>query len=105
MPDWSVKIDGKPATFTPDIDGAATGTPLKVVQGDLVSWNNMTQEQHWPAPDDTAANGSFMANAINPDSSSTAYNLIAPAGTTISYHCMLHPDERGKLVVVNFGDN
>ena len=29
MPDWSIKIEGKPATFTPDIDGTPTGTPAE----------------------------------------------------------------------------
>jgi len=105
MPDWSIKIEGKPATFTPDIDGTPTGEPLKVVQGDLVSWNNTTGEQHWPTPDDPDAYGNFVTNPINPDSSSTAYNIISKAGTTISYHCSIHPEERGKVVVVNFGEN
>lgn len=105
MPDWSVKIEGKPAVFTPDIDGTPKGTPLKVVTGDLVSWNNMTGEEHWPTPDDPDTYGSFMTTPVQPNSSSTAYNIISPAGTTIPYHCSIHPDMRGKLVVVNFGEN
>jgi plastocyanin len=105
MPDWSVKIEGKPAVFTPDIDGTPSGQPLKVVQGDLVSWNNTTDQEHWPAPDDPDTHGSFMTTPVKPDSASTAYNIIAQAGTTISYHCAMHPDERGMLVVVNFGEN
>ena len=28
-----------------------------------------------------------------------------PAGTTIAYHCSLHPLLRGKIIVVNFGEN
>jgi hypothetical protein len=104
MPDWSIKIQGKPAVFTPDIDGTKPGTALKVVQGDIVSWNNTTGDQHFPVPDDSAF-GAFMAGPIDPRSSSTAYNVTAQTGTTIAYHCKLHPKEQGQIVVVNFGDN
>ena len=103
MPDWSVRIEGKTAVFTPDIDGTAPGTPLKVVTGDLVSWNNKTKQGHWPVPDDRKTYGLFMATPIEPDQSSTAYNVVAPAGTTIPYHCYCHPEERGQIVVVEFG--
>lgn len=104
MPDWSVKIEGKPGVFTPDIDGTPPGDPLKVVQGDLVSWNNTTGDEHWPMPDDPSY-GSFMTTPVMPYTSSTAYNIISQAGTTISYHCAVHPDEHGQIVVVNFGEN
>ena len=103
MPDWSIKIQGKPAVFTPDIDGTKPGTPLQVVTGDLVSWNNESGEPHFPVPDDTASFGVFMTAAITPDNSSPAYNVVAASGTTISYHCSLHANERGKIVVVDFG--
>ena len=105
MPDWSIKIEGNPAVFTPDIDGTPAGEPLKVVQGDLVSWNNMTGEPHWPAPDDPVSYGQFMTGPVAPNTASTAYNVVAQAGTTIPYHCSLHPEMRGKIVVVKFGEN
>ena len=108
MPDWSIKIQGIPPMFTPDIEKTPPiprGTPLKVVQGDLVSWNNMTNQEHWPAPDDPDTYGQFMTGPIAPDSSSTAYNIVSPAGTTIAYHCSLHPLLRGKIIVVKFGEN
>jgi hypothetical protein len=104
MPDWSIKIEGKPAVFTPDIDGTPSGEPLKVVEGDLVSWNNMTEDPHWPVPDD-ASLGAFMSQQIDPDSPSTAYNIVSDAGTIISYHCSLHSEERGEMIVVKFGEN
>ncbi len=105
MPDWSIKIEGKLAVFTPDIDGTPSGAPLKVVEGDLVSWNNTTDEQHWPVPDDPDTYGDFITEPVDPDSSSTAYQVIAKAGTTVSYHCRLHPkEEKGQMVVVNFGE-
>ena len=81
---------------------AAPWQNTTLVTGDLVSWNNMTQQGHWPVPDDRNAYGLFSATPVDPDQSSTAYNVIAPAGTTISYHCYCHPEERGKIVVVNF---
>jgi plastocyanin len=102
MPDWSIKIEGKPAMFTPDIDNVKPGTPLQVVQGDLVSWNNETDDPHFLVPDDPQF-GAFMTAAITPDNSSGAYNVVAPSGTTISYHCSLHDNERGQIVVVDFG--
>ena len=111
MPDWSIKIQGKPAVFTPDIDGTPPGQPLKVVEGDLVSWNNTTDDPHYPVPDD-ATLGQFMTKAIDPHSSSTAYNIVSKAQTdptkpptTISYHCKLHSNERGQMIVVKFGEN
>lgn len=116
MPDWSVKIEdnpGKPpkppkpplpAVYTPDIDGTPTGAPLTVVQGDLVSWNNTTDQDHWPAPDDPDI-GSFMAGPVKAHSASTAYNIIADAPATISYHCLLHQGEHGQIKVVKFGEN
>src|SRR3954465_7728040 len=89
MPDGSIKIEGKPAVFTPDIEPFKRGTPLKVVQGDLVSWNNQTDEPHFLVPDDTASFGVFMTAAIAPDDPSGAYNVIAKTGSIISYHCSL----------------
>ena len=104
MPDWSIKIEGKPAVFTPDIDGVKPGTPLTVVQGDIVSWNNESGDPHFPVPDE-ATFGAFMTSAITPDNSSPGYNVVAASGTTIAYHCSLHANEHGKIVVVDFGDD
>src|SRR2546430_13651893 len=56
------------------------------------SWNNMSKQGHWPVPDDRKSYGFFSAMPVDPDSSSTAYNVVAPAGTTISYHCYCHPE-------------
>jgi hypothetical protein len=108
MPDWSIKIEGKPAVFTPDIEPFKRGTPLKVVQGDLVSWNNQTDEPHFPVPDEPEKFGVFMTAPVAPDNPSGAYNVVAAidpkTGTTIiSYHCSLHDNERGEIVVVDFG--
>lgn len=120
MPDWSIKIvpskseiAGVHAVFVPDIDGAKPGQPLKVQQGDLVSWNNTTNEDHWPWPvtsqnappvDPPPGGNVLTAASIKPDSSSPAYNIVATQGTTIFYCCKWHPAERGQMVVVGFGE-
>jgi hypothetical protein len=104
MPDWSIKIEGKPpAKFTPDIDGVTPGTPLTVVQGDLVSWNNQSGDPHFPVPDEPAKYGAFMRSAITPGDASDAYNVVAASGAIISYHCSLHDNEHGQILVVDFG--
>jgi hypothetical protein len=108
MPDWSIKIEGKPAVFTPDIENLnlKPGTPLQVVQGDLVSWNNESDDPHFLVPDPVPNDpqfSAFMTAPLTPGNSSGAYNIVAPSGTTISYHCSLHANEHGKIVVVDFG--
>lgn len=117
MPDWSIKIiastrpDG-PAQFVPDIDGAMPGAPLKVETDDLVSWNNTTDQEHWPWPvasqdgpvvDPPPGDNYLTTASVKPNSSSPAYNIGAASGTTIFYCCKLHPAERGQMVVVAFG--
>ena len=103
MPDWSIKIEGKPAVFTPDIEPFKPGKPLTVVQGDIVSWNNESDDPHFPVPDDPATFGNFMLSEVTPGNSSAGYNVVAVSGSTISYSCRLHPKERGQIVVVDFG--
>ncbi|MEA2888799.1 MAG: hypothetical protein QOD11_3159 [Bradyrhizobium sp.] len=111
MPDWSIKIERTPAVFTPDIDKLRPGTPLKVVQGDVVSWNNESDDPHFlvpePAPDPVSGKmmefSPFMTAPLAPGNSSSGYNVIAPLRTTICYHCTLHANEHNKIVVVEFG--
>ena len=87
MPDWSIKIQGKPAVFTPDIDGTKPGTPLKVVTGRYRQLEQHDQRRSTSPCRTIPTYGAFMAGPIKSRSSSTAYNVAAPAGTTISYHC------------------
>jgi hypothetical protein len=113
MPDWSIKIEGKPAVFTPDIENLnlKPGTPLQVVQGDIVSWNNESDEPHFPVPEPVTDPmthqqkqlSAFMTSPLAPGNSSRAYNVVEPSGTIISYRCSLHANEHGKIVVVDFG--
>jgi hypothetical protein len=55
MPDWSIKIvpaepptTDVPAAFVPDLSGAQPGAPLTAQVDDIVTWNNTTNEDHWP---------------------------------------------------------
>ena len=100
MPDWSIKMcpEGKPAVFTPDIDGTKPGTPLKVVQGDLVSWNNMTRQGHWPCagrPEQLRA-CSPRHRSIPTSSLDRLQRRRATAGTTISYYCNSIPKSAAR---------
>jgi len=60
MPVWSIKIvatpSGQPAAFQPDLPGAKPGDPLNVLSGDLVTWNNTTDETYQPWPTDSSGN-------------------------------------------------
>jgi hypothetical protein len=121
MPDWSIKIvpstagvAGVLADFVGDVVGAPAGK-FKVQQGDLVSWNNTTTQDHWPWP--VASKDAppqiplpfgapvLVSGSIKPSTSSDDYNVAAATGTTIWYCCRLHPAERACLVVVPFGDS
>jgi hypothetical protein len=122
MPDWSIKIvptgSGTGAAFQPDVPGSNPGDPLSAQQGDLVSWNNTTDQAHqaWQ----TDANYQPLSDAWvseHPElgmgdsipsgrSSSPAYDVswpsaLAPPQTwTIYYFCKLHPtveSERGTI--------
>ena len=58
MPDWSIKITnvgGTPA-FVPDLIGAKPGLALVAQVDDLVTWNNTTDQPHWPWPTDPSFN-------------------------------------------------
>ena len=114
MPDWSIKITvvgGNPA-FVPDLIGAQAGSPLVAQVDDLVSWNNTTDQPHWPWPTDqnfkplqdkdvSVQNGNYLSDDIPPNrSSSPAYDVNMPAsGNTIYYCCKHNPQIRGTIIV------
>jgi hypothetical protein len=121
MPDWSIKIvpttsqiAGILAEFVPNVNGAKPGDSLKVEQGDLISWNDTSNtEAHWPwlcANDtykvqDPPPGGVYLTtDPIQPRHSSPFFNVIQPQGTILYYCCRYHPQERGRVVVVGFGD-
>jgi hypothetical protein len=119
MPDWSIKIvpatpapAGAAAAFVPDLKGAKPGQPLVAQVDDLVTWNNTTNDAHWPWPTDqnftplpdaqvSIANGNYLSNQIPAGGSSRpSYDAVMPkTGSTIFYCCKLHPQERGTITV------
>jgi hypothetical protein len=119
MPDWSIKIvpaetptTDEPAAFVPDLIGARPGTPLETQVDDIVTWNNTTDEEHWPWPVDEKGDplppdqvspqfGNYLSNKIPAHMSSRpGYNVMMPAsGDIIDYCCKLHPQMRGKIKV------
>jgi hypothetical protein len=119
--DWSVKIvpaanptPTAPAAFQPDLMGSKPGDPLKVLDDDLVTWNNTTAQEHWPwqtdanyapVPENPTTHDPQdptlkLSNPIKPNSSSRpSYDVLKPGGGTIYYCCKYHPQERGTIVV------
>jgi hypothetical protein len=114
MPDWSIKISvvaGNPA-FVPDLIDAQPGTPLVAQVDDLVTWNNTTDQSHWPWPTDSSFNplpdaqvsvqlGNYLSDSIPPGRSSRpSYDVNMPAtGSTIYYCCKHHPQMHGTITV------
>jgi hypothetical protein len=113
---WSIKIidggnPGDPAEFVPQLQpGGPQG--LLAQAGDLVSWNNKTDEVHEPWPTDDkfkplpAKNippTGYMSDEINPRKSSRpSWAIVQPVpanGSTIYYCCKLHNKERGIITI------
>lgn len=97
MPDWSIKIvpsgSGKGVQFVPPV--------LNAQQDDLVSWNNTTNDTHQIGlPNDpvTGLVEDFVTKPIPPNESSRPGYDTAKLGT-INYYCLIHPTERGTIVV------
>jgi hypothetical protein len=80
-----------------------------VQQGDLVSWNNTTGDEHWPwlvagptaPPGPTPDGGVYLTlTSVKPASASDAYNLGQAPPTKLFYCCKFHPSERACIEVV-----
>jgi hypothetical protein len=124
----SIKIVRRKGTvgFEPDIPGSQPGDPLEVDRGEGVTWNNRTNQPHWPWPIDAQGNLLSEADAlarklflcdriparqvsvpicdINPDFSPQPPPQPPPPNVpqpTINYVCRLHRQERGSIVVRN----
>ncbi len=66
--------------------------------GDAVFWYNADKRTpHQPVPDDSS-NGVWVPDPIGPRQESDQANFGDPA--VLPYHCTLHPDETGSLIVV-----
>ena len=94
---WSIKIvelaDGTVA-FEPDVPGATPGQPLGAKTGDLVTWNNRTNQAHWPVA--TSAQ-TFLTNDIPAGQVS---DPIFQVQSMVTYSCRHHPHEQGVIEVV-----
>jgi hypothetical protein len=106
---WSVKIvpsatPGAPATFVPQNQpNVPPNTPpgtLFADQGDIVSWDNATAQDHQPVQSNlTLPLGSLMWPPVTPGHQTAAWVVAGNPGTTIAYNCYLHPAEQGTVVV------
>ncbi len=111
---WSVIIQGDPMSFDPDVYGTDPGAPLKAQVGDMVCWNNQTEEPHQIAVADKDGTTSFTTELIESRKSSqpgyvaqatdlidVQINIETGAVTgTIRYSCVKHDGEVGTIQVV-----
>jgi plastocyanin len=109
MADWTVKIveiNGV-AAFVTDFPDSEQGDPLQAMQGDLVSWNNTTDNVHQPWETDPNYNpktSSTLSGVLPPGQPSNWYNCSQPTTKprtwTVYYYCSQHPSnqqERGTI--------
>jgi hypothetical protein len=128
MPDWSIKFvpaqhptPDVHADFLLDVPHAKRNAPVKVFSGDNVSWNNATQEDHWPwlfdtvdpknsdptkrAQPQTAQPQPLSGGALHPRTPTPLYPVSAEDGSVIYFCCLLHPMEFACIVVVPPGSS
>ncbi|SRR5258708_7738169 len=80
---------GQPAVFDPN--------PQTAYVNDSVFWfNGDPNEAHWPAPSASNPKG-FIEYQVPPNTQSNQVSF--PAAQTISYICINHPDESGRIIV------
>jgi hypothetical protein len=117
MPDWSIKFvpvqnptPEKRADFQLDSPKGKRRAAVQVFSGDIVSWNNTTQDDHQPAVFDPvdgagppAGSPQPVGGTLKPHKSSPGYGVSASPGSTIRFCCTLHKGEFGILVVVEPG--
>jgi plastocyanin len=115
---WSIKIEpgnapDAPAKFVPQLqEGGPQG--LLARAGDLVSWNNATDEAHQPWPTDAnykpltpaqvgpRGGENYLSDEIPPDHSSRPSWVVTVSPVTqntIYYCCKLHPDMHGVITI------
>ena len=112
-----VKLADGRVAFWPDRLDAEPDDPLVILRGESVTWNNRTNDPHWPWPldgqgqllsaDDARARNFYLCDAIPAgDVSDPSYDAVpdfAPPVTTeaptIVYVCRRHRLERGRIIV------
>ena len=98
---WCIKIvpSGNTVAFDPDVYGVEPGSPLQASVGDLIAWNNET---------DDARTISISGETLEVDAwkSTSAYEIQNPNNTpvpyTIDYTCTVpnEDDSNGAIDVV-----
>lgn len=98
---WTINIVSGTPAFVPDVYPGNL-TSLKAQQGDLVCWNNQTNQLHQPWETDSSYQNptSQLTPVIDPHKSSESYAISQSAPTTIYYYCSIHPNEHGTIEVV-----
>jgi hypothetical protein len=102
---WSVDIvaganSGDPATFVAQNQPTAPVGTIYVDPNDLVSWNNATAQDHQPVQNGLIPPlGTLVWPVVTPGHQTSAYIVAPTPGATISYTCLLHPSEQGKIVI------
>ena len=82
-----------PATASVSIKNMAFNPgSLSVTAGSTVTWNNNDTTIHTVTADD----GSFNSGNI---AIGATYSKVVSSAGTFSYHCILHPEMTGKIVV------
>jgi hypothetical protein len=98
---WSVTIvPGSPcARFEVDAYGQS-GSDLQAENGDIVSWNNQTNDEHQPVVAPTVPGGdpTPLCDVIGGFESSTPGYIV---GSTVAYYCKFHEAETGSITVVS----
>jgi len=113
---WSIIISGSvPCSFVPDVytEDGIPPTSLLARIGDLVSWNNQTDDEHeiW-ITNESYAPQTQATDRIRAWEPSTGYVVaqsdISPPTTTapppdqtIYYYCSVHTEEHGTITVVS----
>ena len=88
-----VELEDGTVVFKPDISSAQPGQPLGANAGDIVTWNNRTNQAHWPVAIDPPG---FLTNDIPAgEVSNPIFNIQGP----VKYRCQHHPQEQGSIVV------
>ena len=88
-----VKLADGTVSFQPDVSGAQPGQPLGANAGDNITWNNRTDEAHWPVAIDPPG---FLTNDIPAgEVSEPIFNIEGP----VKYRCQHHPFEQGSIMV------
>ena len=102
---WSVNIvaganPDDPATFVAQNQPNAKVGTVYADPGDIVSWNNTTDQNHQPVQDPLEPPvGTVVGPVVTPGHQTDAYVVTGKPGTTIHYTCLLHSSEKGKILI------